>query len=142
RDVPNVPLPDVSAESSATRATPPASDEARGLPVQRADKFLWLVLPAIASLLLLATTNKLCQEVAVIPFLWVLPLSLYLLSFIVCFDHARWYVRTVWIALLVAGAAFVVQLLWAGNDAPLSFQVIGYSVTLFAACMVCHGELY
>jgi spermidine synthase len=40
------------------------------------------------------------------------------------------------------GAAFVVQLLWAGNDAPLSFQIVGYSVTLFAACMVCHGELY
>jgi hypothetical protein len=37
--------------------------------------------------LLLATTNKLCQEVAVIPFLWVLPLSLYLLTFIISFDH-------------------------------------------------------
>jgi hypothetical protein len=108
----------------------------------QADRLLWLALPAVATMLLLATTNKLCQEVAVIPFLWVLPLSLYLLSFILCFDHARWYVRSLWIALLTVGAAFVVQLLWAGNDAPLSFQVIGYNVTLFAACMVCHGELY
>ncbi len=106
------------------------------------DRLLWLGLPAVATLLLLATTNKLCQEVAVIPFLWVLPLSLYLLSFILCFDHARWYVRHLWIALLTVGVAFVVQLLAAGNDAPLSFQIVGYTVTLFAACMVCHGELY
>ena len=56
-------------------------------------KFLWLALPACASALLLATTNKLCQDVAVIPFLWVLPLSLYLLTFILCFDAQRWYWR-------------------------------------------------
>ena len=54
---------------------------------------LWLLLPACASVLLLATTNKLCQDVAVIPFLWVVPLALYLLSFIICFDSPRWYVR-------------------------------------------------
>ena len=57
------------------------------------DRLLWLLLPACASVLLLATTNKMCQEVAVIPFLWVLPLALYLLSFIICFDSPRWYVR-------------------------------------------------
>ncbi len=48
-------------------------------------RFLWLALPACATALLLATTNKLCQDVAVIPFLWLLPLSLYLLTFILCF---------------------------------------------------------
>src|ERR1044071_1275171 len=53
----------------------------------------WLALPACASILLLAITDKVCQDVAVIPFLWVLPLSLYLLSFIICFDNPRWYVR-------------------------------------------------
>ena len=52
-----------------------------------------LLLPACASVLLLATTNKMCQDVAVIPFLWVLPLALYLLSFIICFDSPRWYKR-------------------------------------------------
>lgn len=107
-----------------------------------AERWLWLGLPAIASILLLATTNKLCQEVAVIPFLWVLPLSLYLLSFIICFDHARWYVRTLWVGLLVVGAAFVCQLLAVGNDASMAYQIVGYNLTLFAACMVCHGELF
>jgi hypothetical protein len=56
---------------------------------------LWIILPAFASMMFLATTNHVCQDVAVIPFLWVIPLSLYLLSFIIAFDHERWYVRPV-----------------------------------------------
>ena len=114
-------------------------------PVERTsavDKLLWLSLPMIASVLLLATTNKLCQEVAVIPFLWVLPLSLYLLTFIICFDHARWYHRGVFTTLLVVGIAAVCALLPAGSDAPMRVQIIGYTAMLFVACMVCHGELY
>src|SRR5580698_8047529 len=59
--------------------------------------WLWLFLPAIASVLLLAITNHLSQNVAAIPFLWVLPLSLYLLSFILCFESAGWYRRTVFL---------------------------------------------
>src|SRR5262249_29972381 len=54
---------------------------------------LQIALAACASAMLLATTNLICQEVAVIPFLWVLPLSLYLLSFIFCFESDRWYMR-------------------------------------------------
>ena len=125
----------------ATEGTPPPTADAVEPPVAL-DKLLWVSLPAIASILLLATTNKLCQEVAVIPFLWVVPLSLYLLSFIICFDHARWYHRGVFSALLVVGVAAVCQLLPAGNEAPLPAQIIGYTGTLFIACMVCHGELY
>lgn len=117
---------------------PPAAAE----PPSSLDKLFWVSLPAIASILLLATTNKLCQEVAVIPFLWVLPLSLYLLSFIISFDHARWYHRGVFSAMLVVGVAAVCQLLPAGTDAPMPAQIIGYTGTLFVACMVCHGELY
>ena len=52
---------------------------------------LWLALPAFASLTLLATTNHVTTDVAPVPFLWVVPLSLYLLTFIIAFDHARWY---------------------------------------------------
>jgi hypothetical protein len=110
--------------------------------VSGVDKLLWVSLPAIASVLLLATTNKLCQEVAVIPFLWVLPLSLYLLTFIISFDHARWYHRGVFTSLLVVGTAVVCLVLPAGNDAPMRLQIIVYTATLFIACMVCHGELY
>ena len=110
--------------------------------VSKVDKLLWVSLPAIASVLLLATTNKLSQEVAVIPFLWVLPLSLYLLSFIICFDHARWYHRGIFTALLVVATAVVCQVLPVGNDAPMRLQIFVYNAALFIACMVCHGELY
>ncbi len=106
------------------------------------NRFLWLALPATASVLLLATTNKLCQDVAVIPFLWVLPLALYLLSFIVCFDHARWYRRDVFGGLFILGAAVVAYLFYAEHSAPLVVQISGYSATLFFACMICHGEVY
>jgi spermidine synthase len=118
--------------------TPNASD----LSTPFADRLLWVALPAIASVLLLATTNKLCQEVAVIPFLWVLPLALYLLTFVICFDHARWYHRGTFAALLVVGVAGVCLLLEAGSDAPMKLQIATYTGTLFVACMICHGELY
>ena len=106
------------------------------------DRCLWIVLPMVATVLLLATTNKISQEIAVVPFLWVLPLALYLLSFIVCFDHARWYHRPTFIALLVMGMAAAVQILTTGNDAPMRLQIAVHTAVLFLACMVCHGELY
>jgi hypothetical protein len=63
-------------------------------------KLLWLLLSGTASLLLLAMTNHMTQEVAVIPFLWVLPLSVYLLSFILAFSGVRWYTRKVFAVLM------------------------------------------
>ncbi len=130
------------AAAGSPAAAPAESSDAAAEATSSMDKLLWLSLPAIASILLLATTNKLCQEVAVVPFLWVLPLSLYLLSFILCFDHPRWYRRGPFIALLVVGIAAVCHLLAEGNSAPLAQQITGYTATLFVACMICHGELY
>src|SRR5690606_14154281 len=59
----------------------------------------WILLALLASTMYLATTNEVCQDVAVIPFLWVVPLSLYLLSFILCFESRRWYRRRLWSVL-------------------------------------------
>lgn len=53
----------------------------------------WMTLAALASMVLLAITNYLCADIAVVPFMWVVPLSLYLLSFIICFDREIWYSR-------------------------------------------------
>ena len=68
----------------------------------------WVLLPALASCVLLSATNHVCQDVAVIPFLWVVPLSLYLLTFIICFEHERWYARicALW-ALLALPVLFI-----------------------------------
>jgi hypothetical protein len=103
---------------------------------------LWLLLPACASALLLATNNIICREISPVPFLWVLPLALYLVSFIICFDSPRWYLRWVFVPALGLAA---LGLIWVQQSKPsgtsLFRQVAVYCAVLFTCCMVCHGEL-
>jgi SAM-dependent methyltransferase len=120
-------------------AQPEAAAESQRPPPET--MYLWVALPACGSVMLLAVTNQLCLDIGVVPFLWILPLSLYLLSFVLCFESDRLYWRPVFWPLLVLGAGGMVVLLYWGVDAPLKWQVIGYAVGLFACCMVCHGEL-
>ncbi|WP_146524228.1 spermidine synthase [Novipirellula artificiosorum] len=109
--------------------------------VQSLDRFLWLALPALASIVLLVVTNHVCQDVAVIPFLWVLPLSLYLISFIVCFDSPSWY-KPKWIATFTMVAIIAIQ---AKGLLPGSVQLIAeascYMILLLGVCLLCHGEV-
>lgn len=101
----------------------------------------WLGLPALASVLLLVVTNHVCQDIAVVPFLWVLPLSLYLASFIVCFDSPQWY-QPKPIAAITLLALILIQ---AKSLMPANVQLIAeaacYMVMLFGACLLCHGEV-
>lgn len=104
---------------------------------------LWIALPACASVLLLATTNHLSQNVAAIPFLWVLPLSIYLLTFILCFEGSGWYQRNPYLQLLavaLASMAFA-DSVDATGAVPIKILVPLFSLGLFTCCMVCHGEL-
>jgi hypothetical protein len=101
---------------------------------------LWIALAAVASLMLLATTNEICQEVAVVPFLWILPLAIYLLSFIVCFDSERWYRRGIFHPVLGV-AIFLACIVLCRANADIFSQVLVYCALLAAVCMVCHGEL-
>jgi hypothetical protein len=103
---------------------------------------LWIALAMAASILLLATTSRITQEVAVIPFLWVLPLTIYLLSFILAFSGERWYSRQVYLFLFLAAVCLYGWLLLAGETMNIVAQIGIYSLILFVACMVCHGELY
>jgi hypothetical protein len=91
--------------------------------------------------MLLATTSRITQDVAPIPFLWVLPLSLYLISFVICFDSERWYDRRVWTPVLYLLSLTSGFLLLQGPYVDLVVQVAVYAMTMFAGCMVCHGEL-
>ncbi len=106
-----------------------------------ATTLLWLLLSACGSGLLLATTNQMSMDIAVVPFLWVLPLSIYLLTFILTFDNERWYVRPLFVALLPLALSNALRLLYGGIDLGIVDQVLGYSLTLFICCMCCHGEL-
>jgi hypothetical protein len=124
------PLPATQKEDPAAASPPPLSHYA-----------LWFTLAAVASVMLLAVTNQICQEVAVVPFLWMLPLCLYLFSFILCFEFERSYHRAVWgTALVLSAGASAATLHW-GTDAPLPVQLGAHTFVLLAYCMVCHGEL-
>ena len=98
----------------------------------------WLALAAMGSVMLLAVTNHLTQNISSVPFLWVLPLALYLASFILAFDHPRWYLRPAFVGALVL---LVPAMAWAIPSLDLQVAVPLYVVGLFVACMVCHGEL-
>jgi SAM-dependent methyltransferase len=103
------------------------------------ERVLWIALSATGSCLLLAVTNHLTQNIAAVPFLWVVPLSLYLITFILCFDHPRWYQRPVFltlVAMLLPVMAVYSDSLDLWVAAPL------YAAGLFICCMFCHGELY
>jgi len=127
-----------AAEAEGVGAEPPLPPPRRP---SLAERLLWLALPACGSVMLLSVTNQMCADVAVVPFLWVLPLSLYLLSFILCFHTERWYVRPVFWVLLAGSMVGMVLLMHGGVDVALWVQILGYSGGLFVCCMVCHGEL-
>jgi len=126
---------------SRAAAAAPAPERGGGRKPAAGELALWLALAACGSALLMAVTNQLTQNVASAPFLWVLPLALYLLSFILCFEGDRWYSRGTWTLFLAAAFAGTCYLLREGVEAPLSLQVLMHSLVLFIACMVCHGEL-
>ena len=106
----------------------------------RSTRVLWVAFATIASVMLLATTNQLCQQVAPVPFLWVLPLSLYLLSFVICFDNQRWYRRDIFHPALGV-TTFAALVVLCSPDPSIIAQVVSYLALLFTVCMVCHGEL-
>ena len=101
---------------------------------------LWLLLPACASAMLLATTNQICQEVAVVPFLWMLPLCVYLLSFILTFDSSKWYRRGFFHPLYFLSVIGAITGL-VRRDFNLIHQIDLALIAMFAVCMVMHGEL-
>jgi hypothetical protein len=114
-----------------------AADE-RPAGVQR---LLWIGLAACGTIMLLSVTNLICQEIAVVPFLWALPLSIYLISFILCFHESRIYRRGPFQVLFAVTAGWGGVLFLMGERVKVQTQIEGFGVLLFAACMVYHGEL-
>lgn len=104
-------------------------------------QLLWIGLSAIASALLLAVTSQMTQEVAAIPFLWILPLVVYLLSFVLTFSGEHWYHRPTF-SLLLAGASIGLGWIILTPLADIVWQLACYTFFLWVACMVAHGELY
>jgi len=103
---------------------------------------LWIALSATASLFLLSVTNQISQEVAVIPFLWILPLTIYLLSFILTFSGQRGYNRKFYAVLFILSVALTLFVMLNATRLHFYWQILAYCILLFTACMLCHGELY
>jgi len=102
---------------------------------------LWLIFAMLPSLMLLATTNLMCAEIASVPLLWILPLAVYLCSFILCFEFPQCYRRRIFVPLLLLGVIAGVVIALVNANASAALQIALPCFSLFACCMSCHGEL-
>ena len=114
------------------------------------ERLLWLAAPALAVMLFMGVTNEICRNVVSVPFLWILPLGIYLLTFILSFASHRFHQPAVYVALCLGSLVmlYVLQAWHVGwlsslcRVSPVYDQVLLHSVTLFSTCMLLHGELY
>jgi hypothetical protein len=133
-------LPVAAKAAAGTAAHVAAADSAQPGPGWRLYT-LWLALPALGSWMLLAVTNHLTQDIASVPFLWVVPLVVYLFSFVLTFENDRWYRR----GLFVPAAAALLVLAGYGLQSDLGRHLLTalpiYVGGLFVWCVVLHGEM-
>ena len=103
---------------------------------------LWVALAACASILLVSVTNHLSQNVAPIPMLWVFPLALYLITFIIAFESDLIYQRWLFLPLLAPALGGMAYMIWADSgNLQIKRLIPGFLAGLFVCCMMCHGEL-
>lgn len=102
----------------------------------------WIALSACSSTLLIALTNFLTQNVAAIPFLWIIPLALFLLSYIVTFSYPVLYQRVFfWPASALSIGYLSYNLTEDSHNEPLMTLIPMIGISLFVLCVLCHGEL-
>ncbi|MFN3326812.1 MAG: spermidine synthase [Bryobacteraceae bacterium] len=119
----------------------PAEEPENGGTIGGSTVLFWFALAACGSVLLLAVTSQMTLEVASVPFLWVLPLAIYLVTFILCFESERWYRRRIFGLATGLSIPAACSIMVAGPAADFRLQLAVYSAVLFSCCMVCHGEL-
>src|SRR5688572_1738102 len=130
----NLPGLDVAGGQLAATAEEPAP---RGRSIA-----LWLALATLGSVVLLGVSNHLTQNISSIPLLWVIPLAVYLLTFILCFEGSSWYRRDIYLGSL---AWVLCVMAWFLADKSLQFELLWhiavFTIGLYFVCMFCHGEL-
>ncbi len=111
--------------------------------------FQWVFFSALGSILLVSYSSHLTHDIAPIPLLWVVPLLLYLLTFVFCFSQKGYYQRSyfIWSAhavFIITGMIYLVALFFPAQYLSIYMPVnlMSTLVTLFIYCMLCHGELY
>ena len=132
--------PDLEVVGQREPGDTPDIDDAERPTLAR--QLLWCTLAATGSILLLAVTNQVTRNVAAVPLLWIAPLAIYLLSFILVFDAAGWYRRGLMLPLAAAGLVLMALPLQSiGVAHELAFEIGIFLAGLFVACMFAHGEL-
>jgi hypothetical protein len=149
----------VNARPQAIKAIKKSGRTAKEAPIDPVPSLptyiLWVSLPACASLMLYAATDEISKYIAPIPLVWVLPLGLYLISFIICFDNDRRYRReffqsafalTIPLYFLVRRYSVEIALavsptFLAPHFVAMLVEICSTSVVFFLVCMLCHGEL-
>jgi len=126
--------------NNAVSSTTHSQSDTMGTPAKN-NPLLWIGLSACGSIMLLAVTSKTTQDISVIPFLWVLPLSLYLCTFIIAFDSPRWYRRKIWLPAFLLSTVAIAYLLHPDTRLHIVVTVLLYNAAMFCIIMVCHGEL-
>jgi len=124
--------------AEAVRTAPTVAEERPSAGVH----LLWLGLAACASTLLISVTNQITQEVAAIPFLWVVPLAIYLLTFILAFSGGRPYSRRAYLIAYFVMAFVSVWMLAKYPPFSIATQMVIYALLMFLCSMICHSELY
>lgn len=108
---------------------------------ERENWLAWLGLPALASLLLVSLTAHICHDLVSVPLLWIAPLALYLLSFVVCFERPQLYKRGLFFGLYLLLTLAVTDSQIAGVNAKVWIAVPVALLLVFVASVICHGEL-
>jgi len=130
-----------TAWQSRTSTTTPLQPDSEPSPKARS-QVLWLLFSACGSMVLLSITNHLTQNIAAVPFLWILPLTLYLITFILAFSQRIWIPRALILRLLAVALGSVGYLLYeTGLAHPLQLAMPLFCFVLFSACLFCHSEL-
>ncbi len=118
-----------------------ADDNASALAPEWALRLRWIFLSAVPSGLLIAVTAHISTDVAAAPLLWVLPLSLYLLTWVLVFQSRPLLPHRLMLLLQPLAIAGVVILLAVGGEQNLLLTLGGHQLCFFVIAMACHGEL-
>jgi SAM-dependent methyltransferase len=130
----------VLALAPTRHAHAPPTAEA-GAPPGPGDRLRWVVYPAAGTGLLMGVSEAIAEDLSVTPVFWVVPLGLYLLSYVIVFAEPRWVPRKVWAPLFVGALAGLTWLINASYSAHWQVQLAGYCAALLIGCVLLHGEL-
>ena len=125
-------------KAQAMRAS---GDEAIEFAPSRILRLRWLALAFVPSSLMLGVTTFVSTDMASIPLLWIIPLSLYLITFIIVFSKVPKGIHSLMVLLMPVMVLLIAFMMTSHVPAKFGLQVLLHMSTFFVVTMVCHGEL-